>query len=200
MKYEETQLEKKYPEFRFLMREYEEGILLFEATKLLVWDKASQDSTGLQNYFEQHRDDFMWKDRAKVTTFTIKAEGQKMLAKIRKFAKKNSAQAVLDKFNTEDNMIIAFQQELVEKGKKPALDAVTWAEGTITDSEINNSNKSSFFHKIDKVMPASQKTLQEARGYVIADYQDFLEKEWIKELEADYKIKMNNRVFEKMVK
>lgn len=200
LKFEETQLEKKYPEFRFLMREYEEGILLFEATKLLVWDKASQDSAGLQNYFSKHRDDFMWKDRAKVTTFTVKAEGQKMLAKIRKFARKNAAQSILDKFNAEDNMIIAFQQEIVESGKKEALDAITWKEGEITDSQINNSNKSSSFHKIDRVMPATQKTLQEARGYVIADYQDFLEKEWIKELESEYKIKMNDRVFAKMVK
>ena len=58
MQYEEQQLDKKYPEFKALMREYEEGILLFEATKILVWDKASQDSTGLEQYFATHKKHF----------------------------------------------------------------------------------------------------------------------------------------------
>ncbi len=200
LSYEETQLEKKYPEFRFLMREYEEGILLFEATKLLVWDKASQDSVGLQSYFDKNRENFMWKKRAEVTIFTVKQEGQKQLAKIRKFAKKNDAQAVLDKFNTADNTIVAFTNKTIEQGKDATLDGITWSSGQITDSEINNRNKSSNFSKIDKVLLPAPKTLKESRGYVIADYQDFLEKEWIRELESAYKIKVNNKVFEKMVK
>ncbi len=200
LSYEETQLEKKYPEFRFLMREYEEGILLFEATKLLVWDKASQDSVGLKSYFDKNRENFMWKKRAEVTVFTVKQEGQKQLAKIRKFAKKNEPQAVLDKFNTSDNIIIDFTNKTLEEGKDAMLDGITWTAGQITDSEINNRNKSSNFTKINKVLLPAPKTLKESRGYVIADYQDFLEKEWIKELEAAYKIKVNNKVFEKMVK
>ncbi len=200
LQYEEAQLEKKYPEFRALMREYEEGILLFEATKMLVWDKASQDTTGLQNYFEQHRKDYMWEERARVITFTVKPEGQKNLAKIRKFARKNAALAVLEKFNTDEAPLVAYQSKTVEKGKDDVIDSVDWTVGNITDSQINNRNKSSFFYKIETVLPPTEKTLQEARGYVIADYQDYLEAEWIKELQADYKVKVNQKAFDALVK
>ena len=69
--YAEAQLENKFPDFRALMREYREGILLFEATRLEVWDKASEDSLGLQQYFEAHRDDYRFGPRARVTAFTL---------------------------------------------------------------------------------------------------------------------------------
>jgi peptidyl-prolyl cis-trans isomerase SurA len=62
--YEETQLDKKYPDFRNLMREYEEGILLFEAIKQNVWDKASQDSVGLDKFYAENKERYQWEERA----------------------------------------------------------------------------------------------------------------------------------------
>lgn len=60
--YADAHLEEKYPEFANLVREYHDGILLFEVSLREVWDKASKDTAGLEKYFEEHRGDFTWKE------------------------------------------------------------------------------------------------------------------------------------------
>ena len=67
MREEDAHLEEKYPAFRLLMKEYREGILLFELTDQLVWSKAVKDTLGLNNYFEANKANFMWPDRAEVS-------------------------------------------------------------------------------------------------------------------------------------
>ncbi len=56
--YENSILEKKYPDFRYLMNEFHNGILLFDISSEKVWNKVQQDTVGLLNYYNSHRDDF----------------------------------------------------------------------------------------------------------------------------------------------
>ncbi|NJK82930.1 MAG: hypothetical protein HC912_03060 [Saprospiraceae bacterium] len=98
LKFEESQLQEKYPEFKALMREYEEGILLFEATKILVWDKASQDTVGLENFFKTVQGKYNWEDRISVTQYTINSEAMARVAEIKQTAQKMSAKEMLEKF------------------------------------------------------------------------------------------------------
>lgn len=86
--FEEKNLSVKYPEFKSLMREYEEGILLFEATKINVWDKASKDSTGLEAYHAAHLNDYMWDERVEVATVTMDSASMDKLATVKKWAAK----------------------------------------------------------------------------------------------------------------
>ena len=201
MQYEEQQLDKKYPEFKALMREYEEGILLFEATKILVWDKASQDSVGLEKYFESHRGNrkYMWEERAEVSFYSLKKDAIKMLPKARKCAKKKSPEKTLAKINKKEK-VLTHRTEIVEKGKNKVVDALPWKKKSISATEINKRDLSHNFLKIEKILPKSEKTLKQARGYVVADYQDHLEREWVKELKSTYDVKINKEVFEKLIR
>lgn len=198
IRYEEGQLEKKYPEFKSLMREYEEGILLFEATKLLVWDKASQDSVGLKAFHAQNKGNYMWDERAEVSTYTVQSGMEDKLDELRKFAAKNTSALVKDKFT--DSEALAIDVKTYEKGKNKNLEGVAWKVGALSNPQVNPRNKAISFMKIEKVLPPAQKELKDARGYVIADYQDYLEKEWLKELKKSYKVKVNEEVFQGMVK
>ena len=195
--YEETQLEKKYPEFKSLMREYEEGILLFEVKKQLVWDKASSDEEGLGKFYEATKENYKWKQRANVTFYTLRTEDKKMVKKIQSAAKKKSAESVKGIYN-KDQELVQTTSGIYEKGKNMELDKLKWKAGTV--SKGYSKDGSSYFIKIEEIIAPSVKTLEEARGYVVADYQDSLEKELIKKLKDKFKVEINEDVLKAMVK
>ncbi len=196
LKYEESQLDKKYPDFKALMREYEEGILLFEATKLLVWDKASQDSVGLEKFYETVKDRYKWEERAVVSNFKIVGEGRPQATEIREYAVNHSLEEVLQKYNTAEKTIVSVDEKTIER--KPNTNSI-WTVGETSTLQMNRDG-SSTFNKISKLLPPGLKTLKEARGYVIADYQDYLEKKWIEELQKQYQVTINQKVLNNLIK
>ncbi|MEM6319268.1 MAG: peptidylprolyl isomerase [Bacteroidota bacterium] len=199
LKYEERNLEAKYPDFKALMREYEEGILLFEITKQEVWDKASQDTVGLKNFHNKNRKKYMWGKRAVVSTYTLD-DAAHLSDKIGKFAQKNAPKAVLAKYNKGDKEPVLHQETIVEKGRNKEIDALSWKAGTISEMKMDRKNKQITFMKIERILEPSIKKLNEARGYVVADYQDYLEKQWLSSLKKAYKVQTNKRVFKSLVK
>lgn len=198
--FEESQLEQKYPDFKSLMREYEEGILLFEATKLQVWDKASQDTVGLKKYYAAHKNDFKWKERARINEVSVHPDYAKLVKKIRKTASKKGVASLDGKFNVGGKTVIAVQEKTVEKGRDAELDAIAWTVGNLTPNRIDEKTKHTRFSMIEEIIAPSPKPLEQSRGYVIADYQDQLEKEWIKELSKKYPIKVNQAAFNSLIK
>ena len=197
----EQRLDKDNPAFYNLMREYQEGILLFEATKQNVWDKAGQDTTGLKAFFAQHRDNYRWQERAVIDVYTIDQNRQNELySSLVKFAKKNDAAAVLAKFNATDSSAVRHHVRTVERGTEPTIDKVKWKAGTNLPPEIAKRSEEVRIGVIREVLPATTKELSEARGYAIADYQDELEKRWVAELAKRYPVELNEQAFESLVR
>ena len=201
LKYEEEQLENKYPEFKSLMREYEEGILLFEATKLQVWDKASTDSIGLAAFYADNPNKYNWKERAVVDLYTLRSGNESKVKDIVvMIGNGKTPEAVLTEINKEDKQILSVQEKVYERDRNENLDRVNWKTGAVTAALKNDRTRSTSFMVIKEVKPPSVKSLDEARGYVIADYQDFLEKKWLEELNANYKVEKNDKVFKNLIK
>ena len=201
LKYEERQLNVKYPDFKALMREYEEGILLFEATKILVWDKAAQDSVGLEEFFKTIKGKYRWNERAIASLYTLKSTDQELLEKVRKFIAKNGADKVRAKYNKEgEEPILSRVEKQYEKGRTKLFKAGDWKVGTMSEAELDERAGAYNFIKIEEIIPSADKTLDEARGYVVADYQDHLQEEWVKKLEKAYPVKVNKKVFNSLVK
>jgi len=199
MQFEESQLDKKYPEFKSLMREYEEGILLFDATKQLVWDKANADTLGLQAFYDtQLQGKYMWGERARTSLYTLKTIDPKTVEAVRKMAQTKPAAEVLEKFNKKEETLTVLEKRY-EKGKNKDLGDL-WSAGAMTDSKIDQGTKTAVFYKIEAIEPPTQKALSESRGYAVADYQDYLEKQWVDELRKLYPVKVDEAVFKGLVK
>jgi peptidyl-prolyl cis-trans isomerase SurA len=75
-----------------------------------------------------------------------------------------------------------------------------WKTGSISPVEVNTQNNSLNFIKIEKIIAPTGKTLSEARGYAVAEYQDYLERKWLEELRSSYKIVVNQETLDKLIK
>ncbi len=196
--YEQKLLEIKYPDFKALMREYEEGILLFEATKRAVWDKANQDSVGLSEFYDKNSNNYKTEEKGNLLLYNIVTNDPKLAEKVMKFATKNGPEEVVKKFNKKEQ-VVNYVEETLEKSNVRFKD-MEWGTNKATPLKKNEENGAYMFSTISKVFPVRNKTLKEARGYVVADYQEYLEKEWIKELGSSYKIDIKADVLNKMIK
>jgi peptidyl-prolyl cis-trans isomerase SurA len=200
LRFEEDQLSVKYPEFRFLMQEYRDGMMLFETTRQLVWDQASKDSVGLEKYFDAHIKNYMWKERAVVETFTLRDVGAAKQAEILKMLGKKGTEATLRKYNATEQVLFV-REETFEQGRTAVLDQLRpWKKGQLTKPQTNTDGRTTSFYRVKSVIPPSPKTLKEARGYVVSDYQDQLEKDWIDALRKEYPVVVNRAVFDALVK
>jgi peptidyl-prolyl cis-trans isomerase SurA len=201
MSFEESQLDRKYPEFKSLMREYEEGILLFEALKQNVWDRANNDSVGLQKYYnEELVMKYKWNERARVTFYTIKTDDPKVLASVQALAGKKPTAAVLKKFNKKGKPeLVSVMEKMYEKDKNKDLGTL-WNAGDMTTAKSDAGTKTASFLKIEQIVPPTTKVLSEARGYAVADYQDYLEKKWIQDLRKEYPVVIDEAVLKALIK
>jgi peptidyl-prolyl cis-trans isomerase SurA len=201
MRFEEQILDTKYPEFKALMREYEEGILLFEVTKMEVWDKASLDTVGLKKFYENNKSRYTWESRAVVSQYTLVEKASRLLSLVRRSVELYPRDSVLQEFNKPtEEPVLTVSEKIYEKGRNETLDQMPWREGLVSNAQMNTRDGSANFIKIEKILPPGQKTLQEAKGYVVADYQDYLEKEWLKSLKKTYSVQVDQKVFNSMVK
>lgn len=196
MDYEDQRLEGKYRDFRLLMNEYRDGILLFELTDTKVWSKAVKDSTGLDAFYASNKTMFMWDERLDGTIYTCK--DKKVAANLAKMLKKGTeASAIMEKINKDSQLNLDSEQGIFIKSDHPVLARITWQKGLSKPIEIDQQV---VIVDVREVMAPAPKKLDEARGLITAEYQNYLEDEWITELRNKYSFKVNKDVLYSLVK
>jgi len=195
--FEDARLEAKYPQFKDLMDEYMNGILLFDLASDKVWTKAVEDTTGLKTFYEQNKNNYMGQEKAQVTTYT--AKNQEVADKLTKYMSKNMSDAdLLAKINKKSPNDLQISTDEFEKGKGSEIEKLGWGQvGTTYTVKTDSSIR---ILKIVKILPPAPKPLNEVKGYVVADYQESLEKQWIAELKKKYPVSVNEQVFQSLVK
>lgn len=192
--YKDSKLDEEYPEFKALMEEYHDGILLFNLTDELVWSKAIKDTTGLEAFLEKNKEDYRWDRRVEATVYS--AVNDKVASEVKKMIKKEkSVTDITEEINQPSQLNLKYEQKKFLKGENEIVDQVEWKEGV---SKNINSNGRVFFVNISEVLESSYKTLEDSRGLITSDYQNHLEKEWIKSLREKYSYKVDDKVLKSL--
>ncbi|MDG1313343.1 MAG: peptidylprolyl isomerase, partial [Schleiferiaceae bacterium] len=186
--YEDGQLESKHTDFRNLVREYKEGILLFDLTQEAVWNKAAQDSAGIATHYELIKEDYRWEDRIRATYWV--STDEKLAKKISKWTAKNKSEKVQALLENEDALSVAVQNGTYEQDDNSVIEAV-WQQESGIYGPVELDNGSFAVVQIDEFIPSAPKALNEIKGLVIASYQDALEKEWVSALKSKFEVNVN---------
>ena len=199
IEYEELHLEEKYPTFRYLLKEYHDGILLFALTSECVWNKAITDTTGLEAFYNTVKDKYQWGYRYNVKSFVCKdAKTADQLTKALSQDFDNTA--FLNEANAKDSASITLKETaLNEKGQNVLVDNALMESGIEeTANLVKAYNKGNIVTAIKVVAPC-QKELNEIKGIVTAAYQDYLEVEWLKSLHSKYNVVVNEGILDQIV-
>ncbi len=210
--FEDSRLEAKHPEFKYLMQEYHDGILLFELSDQKVWSKALKDSVGLEAFYKENLDRYQWSERLDCSVYTlidrkdtprasdeeVEKMNKKALKKLRSLAKKRAkkewskdefliqAKEITSKLGSSYQVNV--NDRKAEAGSWHLLKQLEWKKGI---SDNFNEVGETIFVVVKEIIPAQPKQLHEIKGLVTADYQNYLEKVWIEELRNKYPVEVN---------
>jgi len=197
--YQESILEQQYPEFKYLMQEYHDGILLFNISDSKVWSKASNDSIGLLKFYNERKENYRWAERVHFEVYT--SADEKQLAKANKMVvsgkvKGIKAEDVVAKLNKGKQTPVTFVRNVTNNDEKEIADYKSWVNGV---SSITSKDGLFNFKVINSVTTNDIKDLADCRGQVISDFQITLEDEWIKSLHAKYIVVIDKDVLKQLV-
>jgi len=200
MAFKKTQLPSENYDFKMLVNEYTEGILLFNLMDQNVWTKSVKDTSGLKAFHAQNKDRYMWGERAQAYIVDCKNDTVEKAA--RKLAPKLLAGKITkDKFlatlnkKIKDNVFII--DGLYSQGDNSMVDQLGFKTGISATEKKDGKTRFAIVYKMRAPEP---KTLKEAKGLIISDYQTYLEEEWIKALRAKYPVNVDKNVLYSLVK
>lgn len=191
--YEKRHLEEYYPEFRNLVNEYHDGILLYEISNRNVWDKAAKDKAGLEKYFQENKAKYDNWQSPKYKGFVIFASSDSIMTEAQKFLEGKDfdvdsvSQVLRQQFGRKD---IRVERVIAAKGENDIVDYIAFG-GAKPESQ---KNKWQYYFGYMGKMLSSPEEAADVRGLVTSDYQAKLEKEWVESLKGKYKVKINNKV------
>lgn len=194
IEYENSRLEQKYPEFRYLVQEYHDGILLFSIMEKNVWDKAIEDTLGLEKFYAANPEKFPLGEH--FDGLVIRCKDQAVRDSVEMFLHSEIAdpKVIEEQLNRNGETRVEVEKGRWERGDSKIVDFYVW----------NGSKPLAFDESLQFIygnkMNSGFKTLDEAKGLYISAYQDYLESEWVKQLRSKYKTVVNKKVLKRVPK
>jgi peptidyl-prolyl cis-trans isomerase SurA len=194
IKYQEDNLEYENEEFANIVAEYRDGLLLFELMEQTIWNAASSDSLGVQNFYETHKENYVLPER--VDAVVASSAKQKTLKKVTNLLSKGmELDQIKSLINSNDKIDVIFTSGVMDANHQSLPKDFDFKKGI---SKIYKKNKTYLLVKVNEVLPETQKTFEEARGAVVSDYQTYKEEKWIAELAEKYKVVIDDNILKKV--
>ncbi len=192
--YEQSLIDTQF-EYASLLEEYKNGVLIFELSKMEVWDKAVKDSLGLINFYKSLGNKYAWNKRAEIAEI-VSSKKDLSLKEFKKTVKKQKLNSTgqWEQFleNNPDSKIKA-TLKTIEEGVSEESQNIVWTKGV-------HVNEKGGLYQVIAIRPSQRKALSEVRGLVVTEYQDSLEKNWLRKLRQTYRVEVNRDVLQKLVK
>lgn len=198
--YENSVLEEKYPEFRYLMNEFYDGILLFEISDSLIWKRSESDYNGIMQYYNTRKDEFIEKAEVLARIYEIvshagRSKTRKIQRAIRKYHdSKDYYRLITDVAISGRDTLVKITEGIWQKGTNPILDNIMWNTGL----NQQKGNNGIIVVDILGVKKERYKDLEEVHGKLLPGYKEYLEEEWVNELRKKYPVSFNRELMEKL--
>ena len=187
------ELSAKDSDLKYLIREYHDGLLLYEISNRLVWDKASKDEAALAKYFAKNKKKYNWEQpRFKGMAYHVKelADVKAVQKSVKGKPFGEWAEILRNTFNKDSVIRIRVEKGLFKKGDNALVDKMVFHKDTTVQTLKDYPYDATF----GKVLKKGPEDYSDVKALVIADYQDELEKEWVATLRKKYPVVVDEKV------
>lgn len=193
--YEDSIAPTKYPDYGYLLKEYEEGLLLFEVMQKTIWDKGLEDSVGLQKYYQDYLKNYSVGKRYKVDV--VSSTDNSLVKRFVQMQRSNptvSTDSLLTlHFSPDEQRLLKIVKRIIKADEIPNFESTELKSSSWIEEKSTGE-----WYLIYEVLAAGYYDLDEIRGRVISDYQDFLDQQWITQLRKKRKIKVDKKALKKL--
>lgn len=179
----------KDSDLKNLIKEYHDGLLLYEISNRMVWDKAAKDDAGLAAYFKKNKKRYYWDEpRYKGMVYHVKQNEDVDAVKncVKDVPFDEWAEKLRVTFNNDSVLRIRVEKGIFKAGDNAFIDKMVFKKDTVV-TPVKNFPIDAVYGKILKRKPESY---EDVRGLVTADYQDQLEKQWVADLRKKYPVEV----------
>ena len=181
------------PEMRYLIQEYHDGLLLYDISNQLVWDKAAKDEEALANYFKKHKKKYAWDEpRYKGMAYHVKDPADvKAVAKcVKKLKFDDWNEALRSTFNNDSILRIRVEKGLFKKGDNKLIDREVFKVKDVQVDSVKGFPIDAVYGKLLK----KPQDYTDVRALVVNDLQDEMERAWVADLRKKYAVTVNEEV------
>ena len=188
----QAEMEARDSSLKYLIKEYHDGLLLYEISNRHVWAKAQKDEHGLMQYFKKNKKKYKWEE-PRFKGVAYRAREEKDIKAVRKLLKKTPferwEEQLRTTFNTDSVLRIRAEKGIFKKGDNALVDHEVFKVHTLP-KQIEGYPYSAVYGKKLK----SPKVMDDVRPLVVTDYQEYLESQWVNDLRQKYTVTVNEDI------